>query len=124
MVIFFTFSAIVLSNILVSIVFCLYSESQHLILSTLTINIIVENAIKMLNALGATGMSLIPLFFGLKNYSIPATITSSILIVAIVCSNSNGFTLNHIILIPITLALIGAYTAYLAIRNIEKVDLI
>ncbi|WP_246234530.1 hypothetical protein [Bacillus aquiflavi] len=69
-------------------------------------------------------MSLIPLFFGLKNYSIPATITSSILIVAIVCSNSNGFTLNHIILIPITLALIGAYTAYLAIRNIEKVDLI
>ena len=69
-------------------------------------------------------MSLIPLFFGMRKYSVPATIISSILIVVLVCSNYNGLSLNDIIVIPISLACIGLFIAYLSIRNIEKVDVI
>jgi len=38
-------------------------------------------------------------------------------------SNTGNFTLNDIIIIPITLAIVGLSIAYLAIRNIEKVDI-
>ncbi|WP_313893038.1 hypothetical protein [Psychrobacillus sp.] len=65
----------------------------------------------------------ITLYFGMKKFSVPTTIISSILIVMVVSSNNGGFSLNDIIVIPISLALIGVSVAYLAIRNIEKVDL-
>jgi uncharacterized protein (UPF0333 family) len=41
----------------------------------------------------------------------------------IVSSNSGNFSLNDIIIIPISLAIIGISIAYFAIRNIEKTDL-
>lgn len=121
----FTFSAIVFSNVLVSSVFYLISSNTDLLQDTLTIAEVQKATIKIvMNAVAATGMSLIPLFFGMRKYSVPTTIISSILIVALVCSNNNGLTLNDIIAVPISLACIGIFIAYLSIRNIEKVDLI
>ncbi|MNH42650.1 hypothetical protein D3C79_1043880 [compost metagenome] len=75
-----------------------------------------------MNAIAASGISLIPLYFGMRKYSIPTTIISSIIIVSVTSSNSGNFTLNDIIIIPITLAIVGLGIAYLAIRNVEKVD--
>ena len=72
--------------------------------------------------LSASGIALIPLYFGMRKYSIPTTIISSIIIVSVTSSNSGNFTLNDIIIIPITLAIVGLGIAYLAIRNIERVD--
>ena len=77
-----------------------------------------------MNAIAASGMALIPLYFGMRKYSISTTIISSILIVLLVSSDNGGFSLNDIIVIPISLAFIGISVAYFAIRNIEKVDLI
>ncbi|MFZ0447568.1 MAG: hypothetical protein WAM95_23600 [Bacillus sp. (in: firmicutes)] len=69
-------------------------------------------------------MSLIPLFFGMRKRSVPTTIISSIFIVVLVCSNSNGLSLNDIIAITLSLASIGLFIAYPAIQNIEKMDVI
>ncbi|UED80543.1 hypothetical protein FH508_0001205 [Lysinibacillus sp. CD3-6] len=76
----------------------------------------------LMNAVAASSMALIPLYFGMKKYSVPTTILSSLLIVMVVSTNTGAFSLNDIIVIPITLAIIGIVIAYLAIRNIEKVD--
>ncbi len=51
-----------------------------------------------------------------------ATIVSSILMIAIISSNTNGFSLGSIIFVPLALAVIGGLIAYFTIRNIDRVD--
>lgn len=122
-VVLFTFSAIILSNIFVTFIFLVISTNFQLVQDTLTNAMIIERIPTVLmNAVASSGMALIPLYFGMRKYSIPTTILSSLLIVMVVSSNTGGFSLNDIIIIPITLAIIGIAVAYLAIRNIEKVD--
>lgn len=122
-VIIFTFTSIVISNIFIATVFCTVTEFFQLIPDTLNSSIIMQQIPKLLmNAVAASGMALIPLYFGMKKYSISATIITSLFIVSIVSSNTGSFTLNDIIVIPITLAIIGISIAYLSIRNLEKVD--
>ena len=121
----FTFFAIIFTNVFISSVFYLFSLNFDLVQDTLTIAEFQKIESKMvMNAFAASCMSLIPLFFGMRKYSVPTTITSSIFIVVLVCSNSNGLSLNDIIAIPLSLACIGLFIAYLAIRNIEKVDVV
>ena len=123
-VILFTFSAIIISNVVVTGIFYLISEGFQLVPDNLTVTLITQQASSVfMNAVAASGMSLIPLYFGMKKNSIPATIISSILIVMIVTQNTGSFSLNDIIVIPISLALIGVCVAYFSIRNIEKIDL-
>ena len=123
-VILFTFCSIVISNLFVTSVFSFIANHFNLIPGTLTIGMIAQHTPAVLmNAIAASGMCLIPLYFGMKKYSVPTTIISSILIVMIVSSNSDNFSLNDIIVIPISLAIIGISIAYFAIRNIEKTDL-
>ncbi|OWR31958.1 hypothetical protein CDO73_05650 [Saccharibacillus sp. O23] len=76
----------------------------------------------LLQGVGAAGMSLLPLIVGLPRRSVPATIVSSIFIVSIVNSNNNGFSLSSIVAIPLILAAIGIFGAYLSFRNIDKAD--
>ncbi|MBE1556168.1 ABC transporter permease [Sporosarcina limicola] len=122
-IILFTFCAIVITNLFVTAVFCFISESFQLLPDTLTASMITQLVPSVfMNAIAASGMSLVPLYFGMKKYSVPTTIVSSILIVMVISSNNGGFSLNDIIVIPIALALIGVGIAYLAIRNIEKID--
>ncbi|WP_241747267.1 ABC transporter permease [Lysinibacillus sphaericus] len=123
-VVLFTFSAIVLSTIFVTAVFCAVSESFQLLPDTLSVSIIIQRIpAVIMNAVSASCIALIPLYFGMRKYSIPATIVSSIMIVSVVSSNSGNFTLYDIIFIPITLAIIGISVAYLSFRNIEKIDI-
>ncbi|WP_285395655.1 ABC transporter permease [Lysinibacillus sp. fls2-241-R2A-57] len=123
-VILFTFSAIILSNVFITTIFCVITESFELIPDSLTTTLIMQRIpVVLMNAVAASGMALIPLYFGMRKYSIPTTILSSILIVSVVSSNTGNFSLNDIIFIPITLAIIGISVAYLAIRNIEKIDI-
>ncbi|MEJ8305748.1 ABC transporter permease [Saccharibacillus sacchari] len=75
-----------------------------------------------LQAVGAAGMSLLPLVIGLPRRSVSATIVSSIFIVSIVSSNNFGFSLSSIIAIPLSLAAIGIIGAYLSFRNIDRAD--
>ena len=123
-VIIFTFSWIIISNVFITIVYGWISVHYQLIPDTLTASLLQEHGLSVLmNAVAAAGMALIPLYFGMRKYSIPATIISSILIVIIVANNTGGFSLNNIIIIPISLALIGLTVAYLSIRNIDKMDI-
>ncbi|MGJ7911037.1 ABC transporter permease [Neobacillus sp. LXY-1] len=73
--------------------------------------------------LATAGAALVPLYFGMKKYSTPATIVSSILIVFVTSSTGSGISLASIIYIPLALALMALGIVFLAIRNIERIDL-
>lgn len=78
----------------------------------------------VLFAIASAGMSLIPLYFGMRNYSVPATIGSSLIVVVIACSYNPAFSLVTFIPLQLGLAAVGGVIAYLAIRNIEYKDAI
>ena len=123
-VVIFTLLAIVTTNLFINISFYFLDIKFHFVPESLTMSLVIKNSIKMLmNALAASSMCLIPLYVGMKKYSIQMTIVSSLPIAAIVSSNSGGVTFNDIIAVPITLAFIGAFIAYLTIRNVEKIDI-
>lgn len=123
-IILFTFCSIIISNLFVTSVFCFISERYHLLPDTLTASMITQLIPSVfMNAIAASGMSLIPLYFGMRKCSISTTIITSLLIVMVVSSNNGGFSLNDIIVIPLSLAVVGISVAYFAIRTIEKVDL-
>lgn len=120
----FTFINTVISNILLVFTFILLEEFFRFMPGELTNTVLLQNIISIvINAITSSFMALIPLYFGMKRKSVPTTIISSLLIVAIVCSNNNGFTLSSIIAVPIILAIIGIFIAYLSIYNIEHVDI-
>ena len=120
----FTFIWIIISNVFITSVFCFLSVKYQLVPDTLTASLLQEHGISVvMYAVAASGMALIPLYFGMKKYSIPSTIITSILIVVLVTSNNGGFSLNDIFVIPLSLALIGLVIAYLSIRNIDRIDI-
>ncbi|MGN7399569.1 ABC transporter permease [Cytobacillus praedii] len=124
-VVIFTFVNIVAANIFVGGGFYLVDQFAQIVPDQLTLSGLGQHSASVvMNALSASCMSLIPLYFGMRKFSGSTTIISSIFIVLIVCQNMNGFTLNSIVFVPITLAVIGAIIAYLAIRNIENKDVI
>lgn len=75
-------------------------------------------------AIACAGMALIPLFFGMMKYSVPATITSSILIVALMSSSvdANGTNLFSFIAAPILLGIFGFVMANLVAGRAVKKD--
>jgi len=123
-IVLFTFSSIIVSNVFVTAVFCIISSNFHLFSDTLTISLIIQRIpVVIMNAIAASCIALIPLYFGMRKYSIPVTIISSIFIVSVVSSNTGNFSLNDIIFIPIALAIIGISVAYASFRKIEKMDI-
>lgn len=121
----FTFCAIVLSNLFITSVLYISNSYFGFLQDNLPASILVKNiGTILINGLSSACIGLIPLFFGMIKKSVPATIVSSILIVSVVFSNNNGHSLNSIIAVPLTLALVGITVAYISIRNIEHVDVI
>ncbi|WP_028547182.1 ABC transporter permease [Paenibacillus taiwanensis] len=124
-VMIFTFVSIVCADIIVAGGFILFNHFTQMIKGSLTSQLLWATGGKMLmNAVMSSGICLIPLFFGMRKYSTSTTIVTAVLLVSIVGSNNGGITLNDIIVIPIGLALIGMYVAYLGIRSIERKDVI
>lgn len=124
-IVLFAFCSIIASQLIVLTLFSLISS----FITTFSVNVTAEMILSQLpsifmNALSASIMSLIPLYFGMKKYSTTTTISSSLLIVLLVCQNFGDFSLNTIIFIPITLAVIGASIAYLSVKNIEERDVL
>lgn len=122
-VLIFTFVAIFLSNIFIDGILIAINSFTNFIPDEITKEIL-SKAIISINTSAVTSafMSLIPLYFGMRKKSVPTTIISSILIVTVMCSNANGFSLSSIVIIPIIFSFVGAFIAYLSIRNIEHVD--
>jgi len=63
------------------------------------------------------------LYIGMIKKSQAATIVSSIIVVSVIGSSSNGFSLSAIVIIPITVGLIGLVMTYFTFRNIDHVDI-
>ncbi|MBP1082656.1 hypothetical protein [Bacillus capparidis] len=90
----------------------------------LTINDFFAEIIRILMfSLASAGAALVPLYFGLRKYSAPATIGSSLLVVLVTSSSSSGFSLANIIYIPLSLAIIALGIVAGAIRKIDRIDL-
>lgn len=74
------------------------------------------------DALYAAGIGLIPLYFGMRRKSVPATIVTAVFIVMLISSGFGSFRVGNLIWVSLSLALVGAGIAYLSIRNIEHQD--
>ena len=79
-----------------------------------------------INSIMIAGVSLIPLYFGMRKKSTPATITSAVLIGSVLNSSaSNGsgqVSLFDFIGVPIALCVLGLAIAYLSYRKVEQID--
>lgn len=127
LVVLFTFFSILISNVFVASVMIGLNQIWPFLTDSLTAAAVMDHAVRVLiYAVAASGMSLIPLYFGMRKYSTPTTIVSSIIIAAIINSSfgNNNFTLASVIAIPLALACVGVFVAYLAIRNVERVDVV
>lgn len=76
----------------------------------------------LLGAFASAGISMIPLFFGMRNKSAPTTIVSAILLSMLTNSNTNGYTMFSVIAIPLSIAAIGLLIAFFSIRNVDDLD--
>ncbi|WDL99520.1 ABC transporter permease [Alicyclobacillus sp. ALC3] len=124
-VIVFTLIGNIASCLLVAAAFATLNHVEGVIPGLLTWSVAERFFIVVLtNALATSFLSLIPLYFGMRKHSVATTITSSVLVAALVCQNIGGVTLYSIIAVPISLAILGAVIGYLSIRNIEHVDVL
>ncbi|MEK4329982.1 ABC transporter permease [Paenibacillus sp. FSL R7-0312] len=122
----FTFLSIFLSDAVISgILTGVDYFVPDVIQGTLTQELITTQLMKAgTDALYAAGIALIPLYFGMRRKSVPATIVSAVLIVMLISSGfgNGGFRMGNLIWISLSLALVGVGIAYLSIRNIEHQD--
>ncbi|PAQ16072.1 hypothetical protein CD798_03270 [Bacillaceae bacterium SAOS 7] len=118
-----TFVTILLSNMIVAGSFFILNMYVPIVPFSVTVHQFLEEAVKMIFfAIAAAGASLISLYFGMRKYSVAATIASSLIVVAIAFSSNSAFSMVTFIPLQLGLAAIGMMIAYSAIRNIEKVD--
>ncbi|HEK9101871.1 ABC transporter permease [Bacillus pfraonensis] len=79
-----------------------------------------------ISAFMMSGVSLIPLYFGMRKKSTPTTITSSIIIGLLINSTvSNGegqISLFDFIVVPIAFCLLGLAIGYLSYHKVDKMD--
>ena len=58
----------------------------------------------------------------MRKYSTAATIISSVVIIMPISSTGPGFSISSIVYIPLSLAAVGLFFSFLAVRRIEKID--
>lgn len=121
----FTLITVLVSNVFLDGMLTLLDRMYDIVPESLTMEMLREQVSSvLLSAVSAAGISLIPLFFGMRRHSVPFTIVSAVLIVSLISSNNNGFALSNIIAVPIVLCLIGILIAYMTIRNVDTKDVV
>lgn len=120
----FTFVAIILSDIMIGAILLGFNSFMELIPGELSLTLITSELIKLgANAFYAAGIALIPLYFGMKKKSVPATIVSAVLVASLISGGFDQARLGNFAAVSITLGLLGAGIAFMAIRNIEHKDI-
>ncbi|MEC0221141.1 MULTISPECIES: ABC transporter permease [Paenibacillus] len=120
----FTFVAIIVADIVVGAILIGFNSFAGLIPGELTLHVITSELIKLgANAFYAAGIALIPLYFGMKKKSVPATIVSAVLVTSLISGGFDQARLGNLAAVSISLGLLGAAIAYMAIRNIEHKDI-
>ncbi|MNE52381.1 hypothetical protein D3C80_1470510 [compost metagenome] len=125
-VVTFTFIFCLLAKIIIVLGFYFINQYTHFIQEELTLEMLRNHFFKgVTNSLTASFISLVPLYFGMRKYSTPATIVSAIIISSLLNSQfGTEFTLSSIIYIPLVLSLLGVFISFISIRNIETKDIV
>ncbi|MBK5470689.1 MULTISPECIES: ABC transporter permease [Bacillus] len=123
----FCFVSTIIATFSISLLVYFVSPMMGLIETPATIGeIIAIVPATFINAFMISGISLIPLFFGMRKKSTPTTITSAVIIGMLISSNfgsGNGqVSMFNFIAIPIVLCLLGIFISYLSYRKINKID--
>lgn len=119
-----TFISVVLSNILVVGVFFGIDSYFSILPNSFTVDQLMQEGIKLVPlAIATAGMSLIPLYFGMRKRSVPTTIVSSLIVVTIAMNGNPAFPIATFLPLQLALAAIGFVIAYYGIKNIEKEDI-
>lgn len=123
-VVVFTFISIIVGDILTVCAAGIYNLLFNIIPWNVSIAALVKEIVNIfIYALTASLISLIPLYFGMRKKSVPATILSSVILVSLVGSKLDYISLFSFIAIPITLSVIAVIIVYFTIRNVENVDI-
>ncbi|MGX4764500.1 ABC transporter permease [Bacillus mojavensis] len=118
-----TFITILVSNAFVATAYYMLNSIYHVIPGELSADVMSQHSVKMaVFAFGAAGTSLVTIFFGMRKHSVPATIISSVVIVMLMSSTSPGLSLSSIVYIPLSLAAVGLFFSYMAVRKADKQD--
>ncbi len=128
-VLLFCFMSIVISTLIINLL--VYWVSPHLFLFEEPVQageMLATAPAILIQALMAAGVSLIPLFFGMRKKSTATTVTWAvvigILINATVSDGGSQVSLSEIIIIPGILCLFGLFIGYLSFRKIDKLDIV
>ncbi|MDA1674679.1 ABC transporter permease [Bacillus cereus group sp. TH152-1LC] len=120
-----TFITVVLSNIFVAGSFFILNSYMLVIPNEITIDELILEEIKSIPfAITAAGTSLIPLYFGMRKYSVPTTVISSLIVSMVAYQNSPDFSLGNFLPFQLALAMIGIIIAYYGTKNIENKDVV
>ncbi|HFJ9421276.1 MULTISPECIES: ABC transporter permease [Bacillus] len=119
-----TFITVIVSNILVVGIFFGIDSYFSILPHSFTVDQLVQEGIKLVPlAIATAGMSLIPLYFGMRKRSVPTTIVSSLIVVSIAMNSNPEFSTATFLPLQLALAAIGVAIAYYGIKNIEKEDI-
>lgn len=123
-VVIFTFTTVMFSSLLMSIGVYLLNPMLHIVPESISgEHVLTYLTTSFFGALATAGVSLIPLFFGMRKKSSNATIVSAILLASLTGSTIDGVSMINLIAILVSLGLIGVIIGYLTVRNIEQVDI-
>ncbi|HHT7236121.1 MULTISPECIES: ABC transporter permease [Bacillus] len=118
-----TFITVILSNILVVGIFFGIDSYFSILPNPFKVDQLIQEGINLVPlAIATSGISLIPLYFGMRKRSVPATIVSSIIVVLIAINNQPIFPIATFLPLQFTFAAIGMVIAYYGIKNIERED--
>lgn len=118
-----TFITVILSNILVVGLFFAIDSYFSILPNSFTVDQLIQEGINLVPlAIATAGISLIPLYLGMRKHSVPTTIVSSIIVVLIAINNQPAFSIATFLPLQFTFAAIGIAIAYYGIKNIEKED--
>jgi ABC-type transport system involved in multi-copper enzyme maturation permease subunit len=119
----FTLISIIATNIIVGISFYIVNQFLNFIPDPLTLQDLSKHALYVIAGTIATmGLSLIPLYFGMRKKSVATTIVTAFILVSI--NNTSGANLYVAIAIPTIFAVTGIIIAYQSFRKIEQIDMI
>ncbi|MGS7467808.1 ABC transporter permease [Bacillus paranthracis] len=119
-----TFITVIVSNILVVGIFFGIDSYFSILPHSFTVDQLVQEGIKLVPlAIATAGMSLIPLYFGMRKRSVPTTIVSSLIVVSIAMNSNPEFSTATFLPLQLAMAAIGVAIAYYGIKNIEKEDI-
>ncbi|MGN4424130.1 ABC transporter permease [Bacillus cereus group sp. MYBK30-1] len=118
-----TFITVILSNILVVGLFFGIDSYFSILPNSFTVDQLIQEGANLVPlAIATAGISLIPLYFGMRKHSVPTTIVSSIIVVLIAINNQPMFSIATFLPLQLAFAAIGIVIAYYGIKNIERED--